>query len=253
MTEPTYSVTTERLYSRLPEFYRTFDAQNDYHFKKYISSIADVLGNIDELVARIEYVPPSDWYDYQQSLDEYNTYSRPAGLENSELGFVPVGATSDLLDGRTANASWLPYIGQLIGAEVGKLSEAEQRAAVVNNYLGFRAGSREALEYATKTLLTGTQFVRIYPHRDGAFGSITSEGTEWDILIVTKEDETPVGIDIAEIIDSRGAKPAGVVLHHISYAITWTILVATFPTWEELEVAGSWGNIELANADQLSL
>ena len=250
--EPIYTPTTERLYRRLPEFYRILDSQNDWHFKKYISSIADQLNDIDVLVARLEYIPPEDRADYYASLDEYNTFARPAGLETETLGFAPIGETSDLLDARTSDSAWLAYIAQLIGADISDLvTDTDRRDAIIFNYLGFRAGSTEALQDAAKRVLTGSKYVRVYPHRDGAGGSIFAEGTQWDILIITKSEETPSVEDIVAEILRKGAKPAGVVLHHIAYAVTWEVLELTFPTWANIESVGTWNNIELGNADLL--
>lgn len=252
MAEPTYTPTTERLYLKVPEFYRVLDAQNDWHFKKYISAIGDQLDEIETLVARLEYIPLEDRANYYASLDEFNTYSRPAGLETTEFGYEPIGETSDLLDARTSDYDWLPYIAQLIGADIsGLTTESERRDAIIYNYLGFRAGSREALEDAAKRVLTGDKYVRVYPHRDGSGGSIFSEGTQWDILIITKSEETPSVEDIVAEILRKGAKPAGVVLHHIAYALTWEVLEVSFPNWSAIEAAGSWNNLEFNNADLL--
>lgn len=254
MAEPIYTPTTERLYLKVPEFYRVLDSQNDWHFKKFISSIGDQLNDIELLVARLEYIPPEERAEYYASLDEFNTYVRPAGLETETFGYAPIGETSDLLDARTSDYDWLPYIAQLIGADISDLtSEADRRDAIIYNYLGFRAGSREALEDAAKRVLTGSKYVRVYPHRDGSGGSIFSEGTQWDILIITKTEETPSVEDIVAEILRKGAKPAGVVLHHIAYALTWEVLEATFTSWSAIEAAGSWNNIEFGNADLLPL
>ncbi len=252
MSEPTYSTSTERIYKRLPEAYRILDAQNDWHFKKYISSISDQLNDVDTLVARLEYILPENRVDYYNSLTAYNTYVRPAGIEDPVYGFDPIGETSDLLDGRTADETWLPYIAQLIGASVTTLdTEDEKRDAVILNYLGFRAGSREALEDSAKRVLTGTKYVRVYPHRDGAGGSIFSVGTQWDILIVTRPEETPSPEDIELEIVRKGAKPAGVILHHIAYTLTWEILESALPTWTAVETAASWDILETGTAEYL--
>ena len=252
MTEPTYATTTERVWRRLPEAYRTFDASQDWAFKKYISSVTDQLSEVDQLHERLRYVFPEERPDYYAALDEYNTYERPAGLENPALGWAPIAETSDLFDGRTADVDWLPYIGQLIGADLSGLNtEAERRDAVILNYLGFRAGSREALEDAAKRVLTGTKYVRIYPQRDGAGGSIFSTGTQWDILIITKDEETPSFEEVIAEILRKGAKPAGVVLHAIAYSFTWEVLEFTFPTWTSIEATGSWDIFEIGNPDAL--
>ena len=248
--EPTYSVTTERLYARLPEFYRTLDEQVGWHLKTYLSAMVDELNAINLLMARLEYVPPEDRDEYEETFDGYTREPQPDTLD---YDYPPLGQTSDLVDGRTADVDWLPYIGQMIGADVLSLpTAAERRDAVVRNYLGFRAGSRQALAEAAKLALTGEKYVRIYPHRDGALGSIVHPGTQWDILLVTKVDETPGFADIVAEILRKGAKPAGVVLHHLTYSATWTIIETAFPSWSVLESSGgTWENIESGNADLL--
>lgn len=254
MNEPIYTVTTERIYARLPEFYRTLDAQNQYAFKTYISSFGDVLHEIEQLVARIQYIPPEDQTDFNESLDALYTYTRPPGVETSKYGYAPVGSTSDLLDGRTADDEWLLYLGQLVGADLRHVHDMDaRRDAVIRNILGFRAGSRQALEDATKNVLTGDKFVRIYPHRNGAGNSISSIGTQWDILIVTKPSETPPGSAVIDEILRKNAKPAGVVLHHIVYGAIWSDIQTMFPSWSTLETTGkTWVNIETGNADLLT-
>lgn len=254
MTEPIYSVTTERTYARLPEFYRVLDAQQDYALKKYLSAICDALYEVELTVARIEYIKPEDSADYEDARDEYSTYERPDGIENPEYGFAPIGQTSDLLDPRTADDEWIPFIGQLIGANLSNIYDPDaRRFAVANNYLGFRAGSRESLIAAAQSVLTGDKYVRVYPHRDGAEGSIASEGTEWDVLIITKPEETPTGTLVVDTIVAKGAKPAGVALHHLLYSATWAAIESMFPTWDAIETLGNtWGNIEYGNADLLA-
>ena len=50
----------------------------------------------------------------------------------------------------------------------------------------------------------------------------------------------------------KGAKPAGVVLHHLTYSATWEIIETAFPTWTLIETNGvTWANIESGNADLL--
>jgi hypothetical protein len=255
MDEPVYSVTTERLYRRLPETYRVLDAQNEWQFKTYISSITDQLNDLDELQARFDYVPPDQRPDFYAALNKYNTYTRPAALEDPAYGWSPVYETSDLLDGRTANVEWLPFIGQMLGASFTHLTtDAARRDAVVNNFLGYRAGSTAALEAAVLSVLTGTKYVRIYPHRDGLAGSTTHEGTMWDILIITKASETAGGASsIVDAITDKGAKPAGVLIHCITYSLVWTTLESTFNTWTKIENTLTWDNLESSNAEDLPL
>ena len=254
MAEPIYTTTTERLYRRLPEVYRTLDEQNDWQFKKYLSSIADQLSEIETTIARIEYIPPEQLADYYPTLNQYNTYTRPAGVENTSLGYDPIGEVSDLFDARTADAAWLAYIGQLVGVQLTKIPlEADKRDALINNYLGFRAGSNMALSAAVASQLTGTKYNRIYAQRDGAAGSTTHVGTQWDILIITKTSETPSPSTLVDEIIRKGAKPAGVVLHHMVYTLIWSLLESSFNTWTKIEANLTWENLELGNADAMPL
>lgn len=253
MSEPIYSVTTERLYRRLPETYRVLDAQNDWQFKKFISSIADQLADIETIVARIEYLAtPENRADFYSSLNQYNTYTRPAGSEDPAIGFAPIEETSDLVDARTADPLWLNWLGQLVGADVvGIPSPVDKRYAILDEYLGIKAGSREALEAAVLQYLTGTKYSRVYPHRNGASGSIISIGTEWDVLIVTKAEETESGADLIAEIIRKGAKPAGVELHHVAYTFTWEVIETSFTSWAQIDATGSWANFEVAGAENL--
>lgn len=254
MSEPTYSATTERLYARLPESYRNLDIQQNWELKKFISSIADQLGDIDALIQRIEYIPENERFAYYSALNQYNTYQRPPGIEDPAYGWSPMGETSDLIDGRTANLEWLDYIGMLTGAQVRPLeTEDEKRDAIIRGYLGLTAGSRQAVEDAVKRVLTGTKYARVYPQRDGAGGNPLSPGTQWDVLIVTRASETPIGIDLAAEVTNKGAKPAGVILHHIPYNIVWLVIETSFDTWAKIEATLTWGNFETANADDLPL
>lgn len=268
LEEPIYSTSTERLYRRIPEFYRVLDAKNDWHFKKYISAVGDQLDDIDLLVARLEYINPEDRANYSASLDEYNSYLRResttyyAGLSEyityadlaaantdyySLTQLPPISETSDLLDSRTADPEWLDYIAQLTGANISGLTNVQdRRIALQYNYLGFRAGSKESIENAVKNVLTGTKFVRIYPQRNGAGGSVTSVGTQWDILIVTRVQETPSQQEVIDEIVRKGAKPAGTVLYCISYSIDWNSISSLLPVWSNIEQAGSWNNLGLA-------
>lgn len=68
MTEPTYSPTTERLYSELPEVLRLADAKYGYALKHFLSGPGDVFGEVEKILARIEYIPEEDRADV---VDEY--------------------------------------------------------------------------------------------------------------------------------------------------------------------------------------
>jgi hypothetical protein len=240
MTEPIYSASTERLWSRLPEIYRTYDADNNWEFKTYISAMADQLEQVEEMVARLLLVPEEDYREFTSDNDITNTYHRPPELEDddSELGYAPLYKTSDLVDPRTANAEWLPYVAQLYGVSLPNDTIEYQRAAIFHGYTSLRGGSKRALVQAVQSQLTGDKQVLLYPHRDGAGGSIDSAASEWDVLVVTQLDETPDGADIVGEVLRRNAKPAGVVFHAITYSIDWDTIETL--DWDAIEAFGTW-------------
>lgn len=252
MSEPIYSVTTERVYARLPEIYRTLDIQNNWQFKKYISSIADQLNDVDVLSARLDYIAPELRKEWYASGNNENTYVRPAGIENPAIGFAPIYETSDLLDARTADVDWLPYLCQLVGIDLNIFPTVdERRDAVINSFTGYRAGSREALEASVVSLLTGTKYSRVYPQYKSTGGSSFEQGTQWDVLIITRPEESPASSVIIDKIIREGAKPAGVVIYHLAYALVWSVIESTFSTWTQIEAFESWSDLESRGAESL--
>lgn len=213
MSEPTYGPATERMYARLPEFYRDADAEQtwDYPFKRFISAGTQGLDDAETLITRLD----------------------PA----TNTG------TSDLADPLTADLAWLPWLAQLVGVRIEpSFSEAERRDAVRFASSGFRAGTKEALVNAAKTALTGTKTATIHDHT-----SETSEigaATVWDVLIVTRGDETPDVDLVRDTVIARNAKPAGVMLHFRTYQTDWDTLEALHPTWDDWETTGTWTRIE---------
>jgi hypothetical protein len=55
--EPTFSRSTEVLWERLPAYYRDADATNNWTFKRWLSAMTDRLGDVMDLLARIDYIP----------------------------------------------------------------------------------------------------------------------------------------------------------------------------------------------------
>lgn len=245
MTEPIYSASTERLWQRLPEIYRAYDESNDWQFKTYISAMADQLEEVEEMVARLLLIPEEDYRAFTSDDDVTTTYSRPAELEDDEsaLGYAPLYQTSDLVDPRTANAEWLPYVAQLYGVLLPNDTIEYQRAAIYYGYTSLRGGSKRALRQAVQDLLTGDKWVYIYEHCDGAGGSIDSPATEWDVLIVTRSTETPDGLDLVAEITRRNAKPAGVIINAITYSVDWDTVDTL--DWDAIEAFGDWNTFEI--------
>jgi len=239
MTEPTYSTTTERLYKRLPEIYRILDgttntyentADVDYPFKTWLSGIIDELGDIDTTVERLKYVLPERRTEYNSAKNIYNTYERPAGLEDETLGYLPLNETSDLFDGKTANEEWLPWLGKLIGVKADpNESEAAKRDKVIFAYEGFK----------------------VFDHSTVVSGFLTPSASEWDVVIMTKTPETPEGFDLAATVIAKGAKPAGVVLYYLAYTLYWDALESALANWTAIEATLNWDTLETSGAEAI--
>lgn len=202
--------------------------------KKFYSAMGDQLGKLNELVERFTYIPEDD----RNKDDEYGYLNQ--GRQ------VPLGATSDLVDARTADDDWLPWIGQLTGVKVEKYKAGDElRRAVMESDSGFHAGSKSALIASVKTVLLGDwedRQVQIYPNST----SLTTIGkaTTWDLLIVTRTLVSPPSADIIRAIELSGAKPAGIKLHHATFEATWDDVEGAYPTWTDWENAKTWQKIE---------
>lgn len=202
-------------YESLPQHYLDADASLDYPLYRWVAGVLSVFGEVAYALDRIDYDP-----------------------EVPELG-----TTSDLADPVTADVGWLPWIAQLVGVPLqAGFTEAEARDAVRFASAGWRAGTKTAVADAAKSELTGTRFARVYDH------SVTEpgDGGMWDVLIVTRTTETPDVPAVLTAVERRGAKPAGVVLHHRAYEASWDTVVATYNTWSAIEAAGSWQTIQEA-------
>ena len=218
MAQPAVHETTLELYRRLPAFYRTADGgQVDWPLLRYLSLLGDQLGELSDLQTRIDYVAPDD-------------------------GGAP-GDTSDLSDPATADQAWLPWLAQHLGVVLPpRLTEAEKRDAVAYASAGWRAGTKTAVADAAKTVLTGSKYARLYDHATTRIDAGTA--TVWDVLIVTRPSETPDVQAVLDTVVAKGAKPAGVELHHEAYSASWATLETQRPTWADWEAAGSWQNLE---------
>lgn len=149
---PDVSDATERLYGRLPEAYLDADAELDYPLLRYLSLLLDQLEPVDELLERID-------YDAEE------------------------GGTSDLVDATGANASWFPWLAQLLGVRLANLTVVEQRAALADPQLGH--GSPPAIAEAGARGLEGTRTVTVTPHYEEepyviGIGTLDSETTALD-------------------------------------------------------------------------
>ncbi|MEG1971439.1 MAG: phage tail protein [Burkholderiaceae bacterium] len=176
MAAPAVSARTLLVYDRLPETYRDYDQHVDYPLLRYLSLLLDQVAAIDDLFERLDRAP--------EDLDP------PA---------------SDLADPAAADASWLPWLAQVLGVSLtGTI--AEQRADLADPAAAHAHGSRSALKAAMAKGLTGTKSVTITP----GFG-----GDPWVIGIGTLNAET-------DTVD------------------TWAEFMATYPDWAAVHRPGSW-------------
>lgn len=206
---------TLRVYAELPLAYRDADEQFGWPLLSWLSLLLDQIGAAVDLYDRID----------ARTVDE--------GGSPSE--------TSDLTDPLKADAAWLPWLAQHVGVKTKGLTVSEQRAAIAGASSGFAVGTKGAVAAAAATALTGGQFVRVYDHSTTTPG----DGGQWDVLIVTRSEETPNPAAVTAAVIAAGAKPAGVVLHQRSYSASWTAEQTAFPTWADRN-GRPWLDIEEA-------
>lgn len=204
MARPVVSTFTERLYGGLPEFYREADLELDYPLLRFLSLLGDQAGEAEELFDRIDYVTV---------------------LEGGDAG-----DTSDLVDPAVADAGWLPWLAQLVGARLSPLiAVPEQRVTISTAAAGFQAGSRDALAEVARRALTGEQYVNITPNLDG---------DPWVIGLATAEEDTPSIAAVIAAVEDAGAKPAGYRLEVTFYTASWDTLEAAYPTSDDWDAVG---------------
>lgn len=207
MNEPQLSATTERIWQRLPEYVRIADA-GDWRLKTWLSGVTERLAFIVGILERFE---------------------TSSALTNAEV----------------ADASWLPWLAQLVGVTLApSLSDAERRNAIAAAATGWRAATKAAIAYAARTELTGTKYAAVYDHSTSSAGGVGT-GTMWDVLIVTRTTETPSSANVLAAVERQRAKPAGVTLWWRAYAASWDTIQATFSSWRLVESSG-WDRIEEA-------
>lgn len=233
---PYMSTLADRLYQRLPEIYRTMDAlDGGWPFKRYIAGMLAVAGQIDDTIEAIEGerpigpASPEPWALAADDLENWRAarQSRPSALADPEQ----------------ADAAWLPWLAQLVGAVLDPAaSEAEQRDTIRYATSGWRGGTRSAIADAARSALTGTKQVSVLVHTKVVGGDIAA-GTAWDITIVTKTSETPDVNAVLGAVLRKGVKPAGSVLWHKAFAASWDAVTAAYNTWDSRE-GKSWTTIE---------
>jgi hypothetical protein len=219
MARPDVHDATDALWSSLPELYQAADeaqadGPNGYPLLRFLSLIVDQWGEVLDLVGRIDYYSHDD-------------------------GGAP-GDTSDLADPYAADAAWLPWLAQLVGAQLpAGLTVADQRAAIAGALAGFLKGTKAGIAAAAATVLTGTKYVLVRP----LFG-----GDRWTVELRTRTTETPGDAAVLAAVLAQKAKPAGLTIVVTHYAASWAAIEAAHPTWASIEAAGSWAVLEESGA-----
>jgi hypothetical protein len=204
------SAFVEQLYASLPEYLQRLDTP-DQVLKRFLSIEGDVgAGVVLDLVERLDGA------------------TNPAGV-------------SALLDATQADPAWLPWLAQLRGVRLRpSMTVAQQRVTIATAAGGLTGGSSPSIAAAAGTVLTGTKRVLVLP------GSVAVKGDgQWyDILVLTRPEETPDSSLVIPAIIAADAKPAGTVLHWsqniANYAHlrdihgTYTQLEAAFPTYDAM-------------------
>ena len=221
-TRPAVTDVTTRLYDGLPELYRVADAPLGYPFLRFLSLVGDLAGQVEAIADRIDV--PDD---------------------------APAGTTSDLLDPDRADAGWLPWLAQLTGAKLptpatsspdpaltpSQYTEARRRAAIRDASGGRMVGTVDSIAAAARTAL-------VYKPGGGYVTVTRVPGSPFLIRVRTTPDETPDPAAVLAAVEALGARPAGHVLEHSSYALPWSLLESRYPTWGAIEATGSWSALE---------
>ena len=236
---PFMSLLVDRLYHRLPEFYRQFDADDEtWTLKRYLAAMLKQGGDIDDTITRIAGdrpvgpATPEPWALRGEELTQWraNRLNRPSALGDPEQ----------------ADAAWLPWLAQLVGSTLDpSATEQEKRDTIRYATSGWRGGTRSAIADAAKTALTGSKYARVVPHMIPVSGSLNA-GSIWDITIVTRTAETPDPGAVLDAVMRKGVKPAGVVLHHAAYGASWDQIEAVFPQWAPHWESLTWDQLEQA-------
>jgi hypothetical protein len=224
--EPTYSSFTEEIWESLPEVYRQYDAEQDWHFKKYISAFTCTC--MLEAITLMERF----WY---------------ATEEDGGPGYVPgADGNCDLANPARADADWLPWLAQVLGISLRGLSgdtpeetEAKWRQWMLDPATARRVGSKGMIIELAKAAVGGTQYLDVLPFTLSTGAPF--DGTEWDVAIVYRPDEYLS--DPAQMVIDAGGKPAGWLLHSRADGSTWGHVETNIGTWGDVKAKGTWQDV----------
>lgn len=204
MSRPVVGVLTERIYDSLPEVYRlvdpsqpvpgaqsfgtgefgegTFGSGTDvldaagYPLLRYLSLLFDEVGTVEALLDRITF--------------------RGSGAGGVLLGEGSMGdgtlgseGTSALVDPGAADASWLPWIAQLLGVRLDlTLAPDQQRTVLETPEDAWEHGTPSAIIDLAKTKLTATKAATL------------THPSAWVLQLNTKHAETAQTTTFAQFV-----------------------------------------------------
>lgn len=174
--QPIFDDSTEYIYNRLPEHFRKADAGQNYALKKYLTGTASTLNKVEQLIQRFDFTPIDDG----GSPDD----------------------TSDLVDPKTADLEWLPWLAQLLGVSLSStVVDEETRNEIINATNGYKAGTNDAIIAAVQSELVGSKSVKLTKRMTS-----TTSGGPWDLQISTLQSETLANILPQNIIVPTSAR-----------------------------------------------
>lgn len=155
---------------------------------------------------------------------------------------LPLGKASDLVNPRTANTGWLPWIAQFTGQDLASYKTMEEFRTVMSDVdNAYNAGTAGSIASAVQSVLSGTKTVRVFPLTTDV--TQIGKATQWDVLVVTRTSESPSESVMQAAVDRRKVKPAGVVLHYASHQSSWDAIEIANPDWNTWDTK-TWTQIE---------
>lgn len=209
---------TDRWFAALEDFRRTVDDTTGGQLLAFLDALGQLVDPATTLAARADYLTPDE-----------------GGA---------AGDTSDLVDPATADAGWLPYLAQVVYAVPldGVTDSDERRRVILARAPGRIVGTKADVLAAAKGALTGTRTARVLDHSDP-----TGAAGEWDVLVMTRPEETPSQQAVIDAVIAAGAKPAGVHLWVRDFAPTVGEVDAAYPT------AADWSGLTVADVQATGL
>lgn len=167
----------------------------------------------------------------------------PGSVAVYSVTVASVDDTSDLGDPVTADAGWLVWLAQFVGAAraASSLSTTDLRDAVRFASGGWAAGTKQSIADAARSVLSGTKYALVNDHYTG---------DPWLLELRVRTSELPGGGTAAVLaaVNAKHAKPAGYALVVTSYEATWATIEADRPLWADWESAPTWTKIEETGA-----